>query len=79
MTPTAAVAPINSLWLQTPKTRRHTAKPTSPRQRRVRTQLHAPPISRRDRPDTRGSVRYPGQMLGGAPHERGKIVLKVAD
>ena len=60
MTATAAVAPIDSLWLQTPKTRRHTAKPTSPRQRRVRTQLHAPPISRRDRPDTRGSVRYPG-------------------
>src|SRR5512133_2723192 len=50
MTATAAVAPIDSLWLQTPKTRRHTAKPTSPRQRRDRTQLHAPAISRRDRP-----------------------------
>ena len=60
MTPTAAVAPVDSLWLRTTKTRRYTAKPTSPRQRRVGTQLHAPPISRRDRPDTRGSVRYPG-------------------
>ena len=32
MTPTAAVAPVNSLWLRTTKTRRYTAKPTSPRQ-----------------------------------------------
>ena len=43
MTPTAAVAPVDSLWLRTTKTRRYIAKPTSPRQRRVRTQLHAPP------------------------------------
>jgi hypothetical protein len=60
MTPTAAVVPIDSQWLHTPKTRRHSAKPTPPRERQVRTRLHGPPTSRRDRLRYRGLVRYPG-------------------
>ena len=60
MTPTAAVAPIDSLMVADPQDTppyRETDVSTAEAGQNT---ASCPPISRRDRPDTRGSVRYPG-------------------